>query len=89
MLDTVRSFDHKTGYKLTTYLKRHLLNQWAQMLDVKYGREKFDPLNRCIDVYKRQVNIKRGDIAVADPGTADVGFVRQNQRGSHSADRNG
>ena len=50
MLDTVKSFDHKTGYKLTTYLKRHLLNQWAQMLDVRYGREKFDPLNRCISL---------------------------------------
>ncbi len=50
MLDTVKSFDHKTGYKLTTYLNRHLLNRWAQMLGVKHGREKFDPLNRCISL---------------------------------------
>lgn len=50
MLDTAASFKAESGYKLTTYLKRHLLNRWAQMLGVKHGREKFDPLNRCISL---------------------------------------
>lgn len=65
MLDTVKSFDHKTGYKLTTYLKRHLLNQWAQMLDVRYGREKFDPLNRCTSLEK-PIGGENEDIALGD-----------------------
>ena len=65
MLDTVKSFDYKTGYKLTTYLKRHLLNQWAQMLDVRYGREKFDPLNRCTSLEK-PIGGENEDIALGD-----------------------
>ena len=50
MMDAVASFSAESGYKLTTYLNRHLLNQWTQMLGVKHGREKFDPLNRCISL---------------------------------------
>ena len=65
MLDTVKSFDHKTGYKLTTYLNRHLLNQWAQMLGVKHGREKFDPLNRCISL-ESPIAGENEDIALGD-----------------------
>ena len=52
MMDTAESFKAGSGYKLTTYLNRHLLNRWAQMLGVKHGREKFDPLNRCISLEK-------------------------------------
>ena len=65
MMDTAASFKAESGYKLTTYLKRHLLNRWAQMLDVKYGREKFDPLNRCISL-ESPIAGENEDIALGD-----------------------
>lgn len=65
LLDSVKSFKAESGYKLTTYLKRFLLNRWAQMLDVKYGREKFDPLNRCISLEK-PIAGENEDIALWD-----------------------
>ena len=65
MMDTAASFKAGSGYKLTTYLKRHLLNRWAQMLDVRYGREKFDPLNRCISL-ESPIAGENEDIALGD-----------------------
>lgn len=47
MMDAVKGFKLESGYKFTTYLRRQALNRWGRMLDIRTGRESFDPLNRC------------------------------------------
>lgn len=50
MMDAVKDYRSESGYKITTYLKRHLLNRWGRMLDIRTGRKSFEPLNRCVSL---------------------------------------
>ena len=69
-LNAQKAYDPDSGYKFTTYLSRHLLNQWNQLIGLRTVRAQSEPLNNCTSL-DLTFGEEEGDCllveAIADP----------------------